>query len=595
MSTTLISLFEHQSRNNQRPALRTKKNGIWQTTTFAQWRTESRALASALIEIGIAAGDRVAIFGTTRAEWVTADAAILYAGAVTVPIYPSLIGEQAAYVADDAEARVLFAEDASYVARIEAASPDTISRFSRIVLFDGDASALSRNTAEKCVFWRDVIRHSENRTEIDHRVAATEPSHLATIVYTSGTTGPPKGAMLTHDNFAFETASLLRVLDLSHEDETVLFLPMAHIFAKILVAMQIRVGFTIAFAESIAKTMDNVAEINPTFLGSVPRIYEKIHAVANDRVAAAGGTKKKLFDWAIAVGKEAARMRAARSPMSLVFSAEHALAKKLVLDKIRARFGSKIRFAISGGAPLAEELCVWFHAAGIEILEGYGLTETTAATHITRNGAMRFGTVGKVLPGVEARIAADGEVLMRGRNIMKGYFKKPEATAEAIDSDGYFHSGDIGVVDADGYLKITDRKKDLIVTSGGKNVAPQNIENLLKQSRWVSQAVVIGDNKPYLIALLTLDADSVSGFAKDREKKLDFASLTKDDDLRNLVFADVEATNKHLSSFETVKKIAILPTDFSIETGELTPTLKVKRKVVTERYKTQIEALYASP
>lgn len=582
MSETLISLFEAQARGNARPALRSKKAGSWETVSFQEWRARSRRLATFLISAGIAPHDRVAIFATTRREWVIADAAVLYCGAVTVPVYASLIGDQAAYIVGHAEAKILVAEDAAYVKRILDASAATITNLDRIVLFDGDASSLPQKIAEKCVKWSDALAHEnspEDEARIDERVAHTTPDDLATLMYTSGTTGPPKGAMLTHDNFVFETDTLLRALHVTHDDEGLLFLPMAHIFAKILIALQMRVGYVVSFAESVPKTMDNALEVNPTFFPSVPRLYEKIFAVANDTAAKAGGLKKKIFDWAFSIGKKAARAKVEGRPMGPIFALEHAIAKKLVLGKVRARFGNRIRFAITGGAPLAEELCVWFHAAGVEVLEGYGLTETTAGSTLTKFGALKFGTVGKAVDGLEVKLAPDGEVLMRGRAVMKGYFKKPEDTKEAIDEEGYFHSGDIGVFDADGFLKITDRKKDLIVTAGGKNVAPQNIENLLKQAPLVSQAVVLGDRKPYLVALITLDADAAGRVAKE--------------DVQRLVQADVDAVNAKLSKHETVKKFAILPNDFSIESGELTPTLKVKRKVVAEKYASIVDGLYA--
>ncbi|HEX7666089.1 MAG TPA: AMP-binding protein, partial [Polyangiaceae bacterium] len=399
---------------------------------------------------------------------------------------------------------------------------------------------------------------------------------------------------LTHGNFSFETSAVLAAVTISPDDEAILFLPMAHIFAKVLVAVQMRVGFPVAFAESVAKTLDNVAEINPTIFPSVPRLYEKIHAVASDKVAEKGGLTKTIFDWSLGVGKEAARARAKNEPMGALLSIRYAIAKKLVLDKIKARFGSRIRFAICGGAPLAEELCVWFHGAGVEIYEGYGLTESTAASNITHPGALRFGTVGRAMEGVDVKLASDGEVLIRGGNVMKGYYKKPEETAAVMDPDGFFHSGDIGVIDADGYLKITDRKKDILVTAGGKNVAPQNIENLLKQAPMVSQVVVLGDNKPYLVALVTLDPDAAARFAKENGKSDDLTKLATDADAIARIKTEVDAVNGKLSQYETIKKFVILPKDFSIESGELTPTLKVKRKVVAERYASEVDALYAS-
>ncbi len=594
---TLTRLFDELALKNERVAFRTKRGGAWENSSFAAWRSRSRSMAALLVELGVVPGDRIGVFGTTREEWIISDVAILYAGAVTVPVYGSLIGDQAAYILDHAEVKVLFAEDASYVLRVLDAAAESIARISHIVLFSGDASALPDDVATKCRTWKAALARApkaDDEKAIDLRLAAQEPGDLATIVYTSGTTGPPKGAMLTHGNFTFETTAVLAAVEISQEDEAILFLPMAHIFAKVLVAVQMRVGFPVAFAESVAKTLDNVAEINPTIFPSVPRLYEKIHAVASDKVAAAGGLTKTIFDWSLGVGKEAARVRANGEPMGMMLRLRYALAKRLVLDRIKARFGSRIRFAICGGAPLAEELCVWFHGAGIEIYEGYGLTETTAASNITHPGALRFGTVGRAMVGVDVKLAPDGEVLIRGGNVMKGYYKKPEETKAVMDEEGFFASGDIGVIDADGYLKITDRKKDILVTAGGKNVAPQNIENLLKQAPMVSQVVVLGDNKPYLVALVTLDPDAATRFAKEGGKSDDLSKLATDPDAIAKVQAEIDTVNAKLSQYETIKKFVILPKDFSIESGELTPTLKVKRKVVAERYQAEVAALYAS-
>jgi long-chain acyl-CoA synthetase len=596
---TLVSLFQRQVVGGKnRPALRTKRAGTWETLTWGEWGQRSRAIAAELMASGVAPGDRVAIFGNTREEWLFADVAVLLAGAITIPVYQTLIGEQAAYVIEDSGAKVLFAENVAFVQRIAEAAPKVIDRLSKIVVFDGPLDGLSETIARKTIALRALIADGSARAviaagDLDARAAAVKPSHLATIVYTSGTTGPPKGVMLTHENFVFETGAVLHGIELGPTDEQLLFLPMAHIFAKVLVALQIRVGYVTSFAESIVKALDNAVEINPTFMGSVPRVYEKIFAVANDKASKETPTKQKVFAWAIGVGREVAKKKEQGLAVGPALRAQHALADKLVLVKIRQRFGTKLRFAISGGAPLAKELAEWFFGAGIVVLEGYGLTETTAATNINFPDAYRFGTVGKVFPGDEVKIAPDGEILMRGPNIMKGYWKKEADTQEVLEPDGWFHSGDIGEFDADGFLRITDRKKDIIVTAGGKNVAPQNIENLLKQSPWISQAMVHGDKRPYLVALITLNADAATAFAKESGKPFDLAALANDPGVVAKVEAEIQRANSKLSPFETVKKFKILPADFTVEGGELTPTLKVKRKVVTERHRGLIDGLYA--
>jgi long-chain acyl-CoA synthetase len=547
-------------------------------------------LAAYLVGLGIERGDRVAVFANTREEWVIADVAILMAGATTVPIYQTLVGEQAAYILDDSGAKVLVAEDATFVERVAQASRASVERLARIVVIDVAAGVPKGADA-----WTTVLERAPDAAaaaKVDERMKATVPDELATIVYTSGTTGPPKGVMLTHANFVFETESVTQVLSVGPDDEQLLFLPMAHIFAKILLAQQFRLGFVTSFAESILKALDNAAEVNPTFMGCVPRLYEKIFAVANEKAAQQGGLKASIFKWATGVGREASRVRSRGGKPSGWLGVRYDFATKLALSKIRARFGTRLRFAISGGAPLAKELAEWFHGAGVQVLEGYGLTETTAATNLNALDAYRFGTVGRTLPGVELKIAADGEILMRGPNIMKGYWKREADTRDVLDADGWFHSGDIGAIDEDGFLRITDRKKDIIVTAGGKNVAPQNIENLLKQSPWISQAMVYGDKKPFLVALVTLNPDAAARFASERGRANDLVKLADDGDVRALIQLEVDAVNTRLSSFETVKKFALVAKDFSIEGGELTPTLKVKRKVVSERYKTLLETLY---
>jgi long-chain acyl-CoA synthetase len=604
---TLATLFLSQARaRGDRTALRSKRNGVWEPVSWREWEQRARALAAELLAFGLEKGDRVAIFGNTREEWVIADSAVLLAGGVTVPIYQTLIGEQAAYLLADSQAKVLFCEDVSFLERIRAAEAERLGRgeperalpaLSRVVVFDepkaGGSPAEAGVESYRAVLARGRGADAEARRAVDERIAGITAEDLATIVYTSGTTGLPKGVMLSHGNFVFETAALAGVVELRPSDEQLLFLPLAHIFARILIATQMRIGFATAFAESLAKAMDNAVEVEPTLLGSVPRLYEKIFAVANDKIREEGRIKQDVFAWAVKVGRQMARVRERGEEPDAPLRIQYRYADKLVLSKIRARFGKRLRIAISGGAPLARELAEWFHGCGVLVLEGYGLTETTAATNVNLPRRYRFGTVGPALPGVEVKIASDGEVLVRGPNVMKGYFNREADTREVLDEHGWFHTGDIGVVDRDRFLSITDRKKDLIVTAGGKNVAPQAIENLLKQSPWISQAVVHGDKRPYLVALVTLNAEAMERFARETGRSSDLTVLSKDSEVRARVQLEIDAVNRKLSRFETVKKFAILPRDFTVEGGELTPTLKVKRKVVAERFGALLDALYA--
>jgi len=564
----LVALFLEQVRaRGGATALRSKREGQWMPTSWKDWEARARAVARTLVALGVQKGDRVAVFGNTCEAWVVADLGILMAGATTVPVYPSLVGEQAAYIVRDSGAKVLFAEDDSLVARIREADAKLVAGLTRTILF-GELPA------------PDAAKESAGT--VDERIAAAREGDLATLVYTSGTTGPPKGVMLTHGNLLADADGLAKIVPMTVDDEQLLFLPLAHIFGKMLVVSSIRIGYSTAFAETMLKALDNAAEVRPTFMGAVPRVFEKVYAVANEKAASAGGMKQRLFTWATEVGK---RKQGGWGGF---------WADRLVLSKIRARFGGRIKFLISAGAPLAKELADWFDGAGIPVLEAYGLTETSGASTFNPLGRQQYGTVGPALPGVEVKIAGDGEVLVRGPTVMKGYWGHDEATREVIDADGWFHTGDIGEIDGEGYLRITDRKKDIIVTAGGKNVAPQNIENLMKQSSWVSQAMVYGDKRPYLVALVTLNVETVTRFAREKGIDGEPGTLVEHVEVRAEVQRAVDEVNARLSSFETVKRFVILERDFTIEGGELTPTLKVKRKVVSDRYGKLLEDLYAA-
>jgi long-chain acyl-CoA synthetase len=545
---TAVELFaERVARSGPSPALRVKEGGAWRTRSWADWDTAAREIAAGLRGLGVANGDRVSILSSTRAEWVESDVAILLAGAVTVPIYQSNTPKECEYILRDSQARVIFVEDAAQRAKVADLGVTIVELGAGLDTLRADGRA-----------WL-----AGNRLDAAN---AVKPEDIFTIVYTSGTTGPPKGVVLTHGNICFEVEALEGALPIGPDDEQLLFLPLAHIFAKLLEWTAIAQGAVTAFAEGLPKLVDNLKEIRPTYMGAVPRVYEKVFA----KVQAGFAEKRRkpvtrlILDWALAAGR--------RRP-----SFGSRLADRLVFAKVQATFGGRLRFLVSGGAPLAREIAEFFHTCGILILEGYGLTETTAATHVNRPDRFRFGTVGPALPGVEIRIAADGEILARGPNILPEYFGKPDATREALEPDGWFHTGDIGVIE-DGFLRITDRKKDIIVTAGGKNVAPQNLEGALKaQCPYVSQVMVHGDKRPYLVALITVNPD----LAGRPEAAAEIGTA-------------VEKLNGALASYETIKKFKILPTDLSQEAGELTPTLKVKRKQVSEKYREVLDSLYAT-
>lgn len=616
MTSTITQLFATQLRmGGHRPALRSKRHGRWTTTTWDEWNRRSRAIAAALIEAGVQRGDRVAILSNTREEWVVADIAILMAGAVTVPVYPTLTPEETAFIIEDSGAVAVFVENPQHFEKLTTRPASSVlTQLKTIVVFD-------------CQSLRDIPHHENQRSltcyevaqlvdvpshvladfvstgetllddarkskVLDERIDQTTGDDLASIVYTAGAVGRPKGVMLTHANFTFEIRTARETLEVSSRDEQLLFLPLAHIMGKVLYVMHLEIGGVISFAENMLRAIDNAGEINPTFFGSVPRVFEKFFSVTEKKAKEEGKVKERLYRWAIDVGHRMAKLKRKGVTPSLPLVVEHRYADKLVLSRLRTRFGDRLRFAISGGAPLAAELAEWFDAIGITILEGYGLTETTGSANINRPYRLKFGTVGPPVNGVENKIADDGEILIRGDNIMKGYWNDPEASAEMIDEDGWLHSGDIGYLDADGMLKITDRKKDLIITAAGKNVAPQNIENLLRQSPWIAHCVVVGDRRQYLTALITLNQRALSRWAAENDRPGDHQSLANDPEVRAMVQLDIDSINHRLARYETLKDFAILADEFTIGGGELTPTGKVKRSIITKRYAEVIDRLY---
>jgi long-chain acyl-CoA synthetase len=584
---TALDIFRSRvAESGWRPSMRWKERGAWRVKTWSEWDTASREVAGGLRALGLTGGDRVCVLSNTRPEWVEADVGILMAGGVTVPIYQSNTPKECEYIIHDCRAKVVIVEDADQLAKLTPLRAQ-LGHVAKVVVISGGEKS------DWVISWADLRALGKERLakepgEIDKAVGSVLPEDIFTIVYTSGTTGPPKGVVLTHGNIVFECAASQGVFDVGVNDEQLLFLPLAHIFARILEWLSISQGVVTAFAESLAKLTENMREVRPTFMGAVPRVYEKAYV----KIQAGFAEKRKkpvtrlLLDWATSVGKQRSAALLAGRPMGPLLELQVKLADKLVFSKIQGTFGGRLRYFVSGGAPLAKEIAEFFHMAGVLILEGYGLTETTAATHINRPGKQRFGTVGEAIPGVDVRIASDGEILVKGKNVLREYYGKPEATREVIDPEGWFHTGDIGVIE-NGYLRITDRKKDIIVTAAGKNVAPQNIEGALKaQCPYVSQVMVHGDKRHYLTALVTLNEENLAPWLAER------GITVKDPQVQALIQDAVDGLNKGLASFETIKKFAILPKDLSQEAGELTPTLKVKRKFCSEKYATVLDALY---
>jgi long-chain acyl-CoA synthetase len=591
--------FERARELAGRPRYRFRTAEGWQEVSWSTMAERVRAMAAGLIEMGVAPGDRVALLSATRPEWMELDLAILACGANTVPIYQSSLAAECGYIVANSSSSIVVVENPKQRAKIEEVTSrgfelDGVTQkisLRGVITIEGEPGA-GQSLAGLMRRGRETL--GRLLPEIDERVASLRRDQLATIVYTSGTTGPPKGVLQTHGNHLATVESLLRLGIAQEGDVDFFFLPLAHSFARLIEYFGIAVGSTTAFARSIDTLAEDLGSAHPHLVPAVPRIYEKLYARMQAARESGGTVKRALFDWAVAVGR--ARSRAeqeGRAPSAMV-RLQHALAHRLVFSRIHQLLGGNIRYMTSGGAPLSREIAEFFHAIGILVLEGYGLTETTPSLTVNRPDRYRFGTVGLPLDCCEIRIAPDGEILARGANIALGYHQRPEATAESWDPDGWFHTGDIGEFDADGFLRITDRKKDLLKTSGGKYIAPQKIESLLKLQPHVSQVVVIGDNRKYCVALLTLDAEEIGRWAK--EHRLTAASpeaLAALPAVRELIEGEVAQVNRELASYESIKYFRILPRDLAVETGELTPSLKVKRKVVAERYCREIEEMYA--
>ena len=565
-----------------------KQDDQWVSKTFDEVSEIVRPLAFGLVSLGIAKGDRVSILGNTRPEWTYFDFAALSIGATVVPIYQTNSPEECRYVLENSDSKVVVVEDAEQLEKVRQVR-DQLPQLQHIVLMTGAAT-------EDAISLEDLAAKGADGDAAawEALYSAVTPEDICTFIYTSGTTGPPKGCVISHGNYRAMLDMVNETSVIEEGDVTYLYLPLAHSFALLIQLGSFDLGATIAYWErDPLKILPNLAELKPTYFPSVPRIFEKIYTAATSAMEKEGGLKKAIFEWAIKVGeKMRANERAGRKP-GFLLQRQYAFADKNVLSKIRGLFGGNLRLAVSGAAPINPEILRFFDAAGVLVLEGWGMTETSTAATISTPDDFKVGTIGKPFPGCEVRIADDGEILVKGPNVFQGYHKNPEATAETI-VDGWLHTGDIGEVDGDGFIKITGRKKDIIITAGGKNITPANLEAEIKQHPLVSQCVVVGDRRPYLVALVTLEPEEAVKYAQEHNLPEDPVALAQNADVKASIEAHVEKINQNFARVEQVKKISILPHDLSQESGELTPTLKVKRAVVAQKHEDAIEQLYAA-
>ncbi|MEY6568439.1 long-chain fatty acid--CoA ligase [Streptomyces sp. PGLac3x] len=578
----------------------------WKSLSWRQAATRVFAIAAGLIELGVDAEQRVALASATRVEWILADLGILCAGAATTTVYPSTNADEAAFILADSESRVLIAEDAEQLAKAREKRAELPHLAHVVVLDPAGAEAAEGDPQGWVLSLADLEKRGAARLErepelIKERVAAITADQLATVIYTSGTTGRPKGVRLPHDNWSYMAKAIAATGLVGQDDVQYLWLPLAHVFGKVLTSGQIEVGHVTAVDGRVDKIIENLPVVQPTYMAAVPRIFEKVYNGVAAKARAGGGAKYKIFQWAAGVSREWAKTtqdnfrRTGKASAPAALTAKHAVADKLVYAKIREAFGGRLRACISGSAALAPDIGFFFAGAGVHILEGYGLTETSAASFVNPGDAYRTGTVGKPLPGTEVRIAEDGEILLRGPGVMEGYHQLPEKTAEVLEGDGWFHTGDIGELSADGYLKITDRKKDLIKTSGGKYIAPAEVEGQFKAiCPFVSNILVHGADRNFCTALIALDEPTLLGWAKEQNLPVTtYAEIVARPETQALIEGYVNRLNEGLQRWQTIKKFKLLPRDLDIEHGELTPSLKLKRPVVEREFGHLIDEMYA--
>ncbi len=561
-------------------------SGEWVSRTYREVGEIVRQLALGLIELGIEKGDKVSILANTRPEWTYFDFAALSVGATVVPIYQTNSPEECQYVLENSDAKGVVVEDSEQLAKIDEIR-DRVPKLEHVIRMEGSGGdAISMD---------ELIEAGKDRadSEWEQRWQAVTPDDICTFIYTSGTTGPPKGCVISHGNYRSMVTMALDESLLDSDTTTYLFLPLAHSFALLIQFLSFDLGGNIAYWErDPLKIIPNLAEVKPDYFPSVPRIFEKIYTAATGEVEKSGGIKKLVFNWAIGVGKKVRQKERAGEPIGWLLRKQYEIADKQVLSKVRALFGGNIKNCVTGAAPINPEILRFFDAAGVLILEGWGMTETSTAATVARPDAFKFGKVGRAFAGCEIKIADDGEILVRGPNIFQGYYKNEEATRETLEG-GWLHTGDIGELDQDGYLSITGRKKDIIITAGGKNITPANLEAEIKQSPYVSQCVVIGDRRPYLVALVTLDMEECAKLCEEKGWPADPVELRRNEGMRAVIQEHLDKVNEKFARVEQVKKFEILPHDLSQETGELTPTMKVKRNVVADKFEKDVDALYA--
>lgn len=590
MVETISQIFLDATKTYRKDELMLyKTEGRYVPVSTEEFSQKIRDFSLGLHTLGFNAGDKLIILSENRPEWVMTDIAALCLGGITVPIYTTLSPEQVKYIINDSDATVVVCSNEELWDKVRAVKSE-LALVSQFITFLEVAPEGVKTFNEVLELGRRKAK--EEPEFFEQKALAVKPSDVASIIYTSGTTGEPKGVMLTHSNFISNVISVSGILPISHEDTCLSFLPLSHSYERTVTFALLYNGCTIGYVENMETIAENMLEIRPTIVPTVPRLLEKIYARVMDNVLSSSTLKRKIFFWALDVGRDSGCRQLAKMPIPGVLRFKRNLAHKLVFSKIIEKTGGRIRFFVSGAAPLSKDIAEFFYAMGIVILEAYGLTETSPAATFNTFEALKFGTVGKPIPDVDIKIAEDGEILIRGPNIMKGYYKKERETEEVIKED-WFYSGDIGYIDEEGFLVITDRKKDIIVTAGGKNVAPQQIENLLKTNTYITTAVVIGDKRRFISALIVPDFEKFEDYARLHAISFtDMSDLVKNDEIVNFMYAEVDKSLSDLAAYEKVKKIVLLDRDFEIAEGEITPTLKVKRNIIEKKYADMIESLY---
>lgn len=596
---TLLEYFlKNVLEHPKRVALRQKEYGIWKDITWAEYGEKVRYVAMGLSVLGLEERECVSIIGDNRPEWLYSELGIMASCGVATGVYTTNSAEQCAYIINNSESRFFIVENEEQFDKVLKFRKDT-PHLEKVIVIDMDG--LKKYHDPMLMSFEDLLElgkefDKKNPELFEKRVSRISPDDIALLIYTSGTTGPPKGAMITHSNLLYMSEALLGAIPILNSDETLSFLPLCHIFEQIFTVMvNIRYRTIVNFVESSDTIMENMREISPTIIYGVPRIWEKFASAIVIRISDATWFKRTVFKSCMAIGLKNAELKLNRKPISIFLKIAYFIAYIIVFWKLKERLGfDKVRLAISGAAPISPDVIKFFNAMGIPLIEGYGQTEGTGVTTVTRLNNIKTGKVGNPIPGVEIKIASDGEILVRSPGVFKGYFKNPKATEETI-REGWLHSGDIGEIDEDGFLKITDRKKDIIITAGGKNIAPQNIENQLKFSPYINDAIVIGDRRKYLVALIAIDEENVIKYAQDHKIQFGtFKSLTQAPEIRQLIQKEVDKVNRVLSQVEQIKKFTIIPKKLYEEDGEITPTMKVKRRFINEAYKDIIEGMYRS-